>query len=261
MPEAVTVLILGGTTEAAPLARSLASDPSLRVVTSLAGRTRAPAALAGEVRSGGFGGAAGLATYLRDHGVGLLIDATHPFAAVMPHHAAAACERLDVPRLRLLRPAWTAGPGDRWIDAPSLTDAATLLPDQARRVFLATGRQGIEAFANDRARWFLVRLIDRPADPLPLVHHELVLGRGPFEPTQEVALMTRHKIDTVVTKNSGGTATYGKIAAARELGLPVVVVARPPQPAGETLAEVDDACAWVAANLPVSRRGGRRRTK
>ena len=245
MAEPRRLLILGGTHEAAELARRLAGRPDLRVVTSLAGRTRAPAALPGEVRRGGFGGVEGLCAYLGEAGIDLLIDATHPFAGIMPHSAAAACARLGMPRLRLLRPAWRAGSGDRWTDVPDAHAAADALHRTACRVFLATGRQGITAFSGLHQIWFLVRLIDTPEQTLPLAHHTLILGRGPFEEDAEIALLKSHEIDTVVSKNSGGGATHAKIAAARSLGLPVVMIARPHQPSGATVNDVDAALDWL----------------
>ena len=249
MAEPRRLLILGGTGEAAELARRLAPDPGLHVITSLAGRTRAPAKIPGQVRTGGFGGVAGLCGYLEAAAIDFLIDATHPFAAVMPHSAAAACARLGMPRLRLLRPAWQACDGDRWIPVSDMAGAALALERAGpSRVFLATGRQEIEAFAPLRAHWFLVRLIDRPEMDLPLARHELVLGRGPFQEDQEVVLLRARKIDTLVSKNSGGGATYAKILAARRLGLPVVMVARPAAPPGDVVPDVRSVLAWVAEN-------------
>jgi precorrin-6A/cobalt-precorrin-6A reductase len=245
--ETTRLLILGGTGEAAALAHRLSRMPGLAIVTSMAGRTRAPAAVPGELRVGGFGGAAGLTQYLRDKRVDLVVDATHPFAARISANAAAACAEVRVPRIMLIRPAWQPQASDRWIQVPNAAAAAAVLPDLGRRVFLSTGRQEIEAFANLPGLRFLVRLVDAPDAPLPLANHELILGRGPFAAEDEAALMQAHGIDVLVTKNSGGAATYGKIEAVRRLGLPVVMIGRPPVPAGGTVPGVDEAVAWVEA--------------
>jgi precorrin-6A/cobalt-precorrin-6A reductase len=152
-----------------------------------------------------------------------------------------------VPRLKLLRPAWKREPDDRWIEVETAAQAAEALPDLARRVFLAIGRQKIKAFERLAEVWFLVRLIDPPGGPLPLVRHEMVLGRGPFAESDEIALMQGHRIEALVAKNSGGDQTYAKIAATRHLGLPVIMIRRPQAPPGEIVETVDQALAWIAA--------------
>jgi len=243
------LLLLGGTGEATALAARLADDARIETITSLAGRTRAPAAIASEVRTGGFGGADGLSAYLTEYKIDILIDATHPYAARMPHIAAEACGRTGVPRLRLLRPPWAPVEGDRWIAAADLAAAAAALPGLARRVFLTTGQRDLEVFAPLADTWFLVRLIEPPAETLPLAHHEIRLARGPFRIENEIALMREHDIEAVVSKNSGGEATYGKIAAARTLDLPVVMVDRPVQPDGETADTIDACLAWLDMRL------------
>lgn len=249
MAERMRLLLLGGTGEAAALAAHLAGDPRIEAITSLAGRTRAPAAIAGQVRIGGFGGADGLATYLAQEKIDLLIDATHPYAARMPQAAAEACARTGVPRLRLLRPPWAPVDGDRWIAAADMAAVAAVLPGLARRIFLTTGQRDLDALAPLTDIWFLVRLIEPPADALPLKHHEVRLDRGPFQVEEEIALMRDHRIDAVVSKNSGGEATYGKIAAARTLGLPVVMVERPTAPSGETVETIDACLAWLETRM------------
>jgi precorrin-6A/cobalt-precorrin-6A reductase len=249
--EPARLLILGGTAEAAVLAgrlakdRRLAKDPRVRVITSLAGRTRNPAALRGEVRTGGFGGPEGLAAYLKAEAIELVVDATHPFAARISGNAEQACRAGAVPRLVLTRPPWQAEPGDRWTEVPSVEAAARALPKLGQRAFLSVGRQALSAFAELRETWFLVRLIDPPDGSPPLARHRLVLGRGPFDEAAESALLRHHRIDVVVSKNSGGAATYGKIAAARGIGLPVVMVSRPPTPEGEVALTLDQALAWI----------------
>ena len=245
MVEARRLLVLGGTREALDLARRATADPRLHVITSLAGRTRAPAAVPGELRVGGFGGAEGLARYLREAAIDLVVDATHPFAATMAGNAAAAGEAAGVPRLKLLRPPWRAEDGDRWIEVADTAAAAAALPGLAERVFLTTGRQDIEAFAGCADIRFLVRLIDPPDEPLPLADHEVILARGPFEIDEEAALLETHRIGALVSKNSGGTMTRAKIEAARRLGLPVVMIQRTAPPAGELVESVGGALKWI----------------
>ncbi len=247
MAEARRLLILGGTREALDLARRATADPRLHVITSLAGRTRAPAAVPGALRVGGFGGPGGLARYLREAAIDLVIDATHPFAATMARNAAEACAATRVLRLKLLRPLWRAAEGDHWIEVPDSAAAAAQLPDLAKRVFLTSGRRELAAFAALAETWFLVRLIEPPEGPLPLARHRLILARGPFAEDDETALLTEHRIEAVVAKNSGGALTYAKIAAARALALPVVMVQRPEAPGGETVESVEAAAAWLGA--------------
>jgi precorrin-6A/cobalt-precorrin-6A reductase len=213
------------------------------VITSLAGRVRDPRLPRGAVRIGGFGGPAALARWLGEHGVGAVVDATHPFAARISASAARACPAAGVRLLRLERPAWSARPGDRWHRVADLEEAAALVPALGRRVLLTTGRQGLAAFAAVDA-WFLVRCVDPPAPPLPR-RHELVLARGPYTLEGELALVDAHGIDLVVTKDSGGALTEAKLDAARARGLPVIVVDRPPRPDAPAVASVAQALAWV----------------
>jgi precorrin-6A/cobalt-precorrin-6A reductase len=245
MAERTRILLLGGTRDALELARRLVLDPRLEVTSSLAGRTWNPSRIPGELRVGGFGGPAGLARYLKDHAIDLLVDSTHAFAATMARNAAAACNELDLPRLKLLRPAWRPVEGDRWIEVTSAAEGAAALRGLAERVFLTSGRQEIEAFAELSDIWFLVRLIDPPENPLPLARYEVILDRGPFDEAAETALMEQHGIQALVSKNSGGGLTQAKIAAARRLGLPVVMIQRPDPPPGEIVESVEAALAWI----------------
>jgi precorrin-6A/cobalt-precorrin-6A reductase len=233
----VHVLILGGTAEARRLAELLAAErlPGLRVTNSLAGRVAAPRLPPGEVRVGGFGGADGLATWLRAHTVDAFIDATHPFAGTISFNAARAAATARVPLLALRRPGWVPAEGDVWHEAGSLEEAAALLPALGRRVFLTTGRMGLGAFAGLDELWFLVRSVDAPEGPHP-ARMEMLLDRGPFSLDGEREVLRAHRIDVVVTKDSGGAATAPKLTAAREAGLPVVVVRRPPVPDGVPVA-------------------------
>ncbi|MFD7555368.1 MULTISPECIES: cobalt-precorrin-6A reductase [unclassified Streptomyces] len=240
------VLILGGTTEARRLAAALVDSAAVRVTTSLAGRVGAPVLPPGETRIGGFGGPAGLAEWIAAHGVTHLVDATHPFAERMSFNAAEAAALSGVPLLALRRPGWTPEPGDAWTFVDSLAEAAELLPSLGSRAFLTTGRMGLHTFAHLTGMWFLVRSVDPPDAPVP-PRLEAVLARGPFTLDDERELLARHRIDVLVTKDSGGSATAPKLTAAREAGIPVLVVARPPMPEGVAVAEsVEAVLKWPA---------------
>lgn len=245
------LLILGGTTEAAALAEAAHRRPGLRIINSLAGRTLKPTPLPGETRVGGFGGAEKMADYLRQAGIDLVIDATHPFAAEISRNAAEACAGRNVPRLLLARPQWQRQPDDRWIEVDDVEEAAASLPKVGLRAFLTVGRKALQTFAGDAGAWFLVRVIDPPIDPsggVPTLGNcEIIGGRAPFAQADEMALMRKYRIDVLVSKNSGGVATYPKIAAARKLNLPVVMVRRPALPAGPRVESVEDALAWLEA--------------
>lgn len=225
------VLILGGTTEARELAAALVTRPGVRVTTSLAGRVTRPGAIAGEVRIGGFGGAEGLAAWLREEHVDALVDATHPFARAITWNAAQAAAETGVPSVVLRRPGWRPGPRDHWHHVDSLSAAADALPGLGRRVFLTTGRMELAAFAHLTDLHFVVRSVELPEPPMP-PHTEVLLARGPFTVAEESQLLYDHCIDVLVTKDSGGSATAAKLTAARELALPVVVVRRPSLPDG-----------------------------
>ena len=242
------LLILGGTGEAAALARGALArfGESLTVTTALAGRTRRPGPIPGQVRIGGFGGAGGLAAYLAMHGIDRLIDATHPFAAEISRAARLAADRAGVPRLSVLRPPWRRHPLDRWIEVDSLAAAALLVGRIGRRAWLTVGAGSVAAFAPATGVRFLVRLVDPPRERLPLRFHEVVLGRGPFSLAEERHLLQRHAIDVVVCKASGGAATEAKLVAARELSLPVIMVRRPPAEPGRSVETVEAALDWLA---------------
>jgi precorrin-6A/cobalt-precorrin-6A reductase len=243
------ILLLGGTGDSRLLAESLAGRADVEVISSLAGRTELPATLPGGLRIGGFGGVEALADYLASERIDLLVDATHPFAARISDNAEAACGKTGTPRLVLARPPWEQVAGDNWIHVAGPEAAAAALPGLAEQVFISVGRQELDAFAGLPRIWFLVRMIDAPRGDLPLTNYEVVLGRGPFEENGERALFLLHGIQALVTKNSGGEATYAKIAVARELGLPVVMIERPPHADQETAASVDEALGWIEARL------------
>lgn len=239
------LLILGGTGDAAELGVKVANIPGIEAIASLAGRTREPILPSGNVRVGGFGGAAGLADYLREMQIDVLIDATHPFASQISENAVMAARAVGIPHLMLIRRPWEKVVGDRWIEVDSTTAAAAILANQAKRVFLTVGRQELAAFAHLQDIWFLMRMIDPPATDALVPPGMILCDRGPFTLAQEREILIQHHIDTIVSKNSGGNATYAKIIAARELGIPVVMVKRPPIPVAEQAADVDTAVAWL----------------
>ncbi|GHI02845.1 cobalt-precorrin-6X reductase [Streptomyces cellostaticus] len=243
------VLILGGTTEARRLAELLHGTPGLKLTNSLAGRVASPRLPPGETRVGGFGGAEGLAAWLSEQTVDVIVDATHPFAGKISFNAAQAAAATHVPLLALRRPGWVPAEGDRWHEVGSLEEAARALPALGRRIFLTTGRMGLAAFADLDDLWFLVRSVDAPEPPHP-ARMEVLLDRGPFPLDGERELLRRHRIDVVVTKDSGGAATAPKLTAAREARLPVVVVRRPPVPEGVTVfPDPEKAAQWVREHL------------
>ncbi|MEF8793188.1 cobalt-precorrin-6A reductase [Thiohalorhabdus sp.] len=226
------VLILAGTTEANALARLLEGHSTLAATVSLAGRTNRPSRTALPYRSGGFGGVEGLADYLRANRVGAMVDATHPFAAGISTNAAAAAERTGVPSMALERPAWQPGPGDHWIPVPDLDAAAEALRSLGHRVLVTTGRQELVPYEAAPDKHYVIRTIDPPEPPPGLADAVYIQDRGPFDRESEAALMAEHGIDVLVTKNSGGDATRGKLDAARERGIPVMLVQRPARPEG-----------------------------
>ncbi|MGO9929614.1 MAG: cobalt-precorrin-6A reductase [Mycobacterium sp.] len=236
------VLLLGGTAEGRALAKTL--HPHVDVISSLAGRVPDPALPVGPVRIGGFGGVDGLRRWLKDERIDAVVDATHPFAATMTAHAAQACGELRIPHLVLARPAWQ--PGAAIVVASDSHAAETVARQRYSRVFLTTGRSGTAAFADSDA-YFLIRAVTAPDSALLPRHHELLLSRGPYRYDDELALLHKHRIDALVTKNSGGDMTRAKLDAAAALSIPVVMVARPPLPAGVTaVGTVQEAAEWVA---------------
>ena len=261
--EHMRVLILGGTTEASELARliagdNLTGDRRFDATLSLAGRTINPKALPLPTRVGGFGGVDGLARWLIEEHIEAVIDATHPYAPNISRNAVAACRRAGVPLGSLGRPAWPNETGDRWIDVPDAIAAARALGEATARIFLSLGRLEIAAFASAPQHRYIARSIDPPGDvPLP-PDIRFIFARGPFDEAAERALLQSERIEVIVSKNSGGSATYPKIAAARALGIPVVMIERPLKAAGTAIADANAAIAWLEAlNHPSapSRRG------
>jgi precorrin-6A/cobalt-precorrin-6A reductase len=240
------ILILGGTAEAAALAEALEGADNFLPVTSLAGRTRKPRRLAGKTRTGGFGGADGLAAYIKKNDIAALVDATHPHAAQITEHAASAAAQCGIPLARLGRAPWREEKGDRWTTVASVDAAAGALP-QGVRAFVTTGRQRLEPFLTRDDLWCLIRVVEMPVPSPDSARAKFLSARGPFAVEDETALMKEHRIDWLVSKNSGGTSSYAKIEAARALGLPVMMVA-PPDTAcvgGDNCETVAAVCDWL----------------
>ncbi|MGU3536910.1 cobalt-precorrin-6A reductase [Methylobacterium sp. A54F] len=235
------VLILGGTGEASALVRGLAAQGRHDVTLSLAGRTTAPKAEPVRTRIGGFGGAEGLAAYLAEHRIDRLVDATHPFAARISANAAAAAAKARVPLLAIRRPAWRREPGDLWTEVDDMAQAAAALGAPPRRVFLTIGRQEVGAFAVAPQHDYLVRSIEPVGDALPVPRLTHILARGPYDAASEAAFLRARAVAVLVSKNAGGAATAGKIAAARALRLPVVMVRRPAKPDVPAVADAEEA--------------------
>ncbi|ABA78988.1 cobalt-precorrin-6A reductase [Rhodobacter sphaeroides] len=238
------ILLLGGTTEASRMARALA-EAGLPAVFSYAGRTAAPVAQPLPLRVGGFGGTEGLAAYIREEGITHVIDATHPFAAQMSRNAVEACAATGTALVALERAPWAAGPGDRWIRVPSIEAAAEALPEAPARVFLAIGRLHLAAFAGRAQHHYLLRLVD-PPDALPLPRAEAIVARGPFTLAEDLELLRRHEIQWIVAKNAGGEGARAKLDAARELGLPVVLIDRPAIPPRPRVETPEAVLGWLA---------------
>ena len=242
------ILVLGGTGEARRLA-DLMVTAGLDVVTALAGKVTRPRLPRGEVRIGEFGGAEGLAHWLRENAVSAVIDATDPFADEISTDAVHAAAETGTPLLRLHRPPWTERPGDEWIRVPDTRTAAQVVAERFRRPMLTVGKQGASEFAGDTRGSYLIRCSEPPPGPLPH-RYLLVLDRGPFGEDSERTLMSRHRIDVLVTRNSGGDSSAAKLAAARDLRIPVVMVDRPEAPpAPETVHSVDEAARWLVGRF------------
>jgi precorrin-6A/cobalt-precorrin-6A reductase len=243
------VLILGGTTEARELAERLAPRPELEVTVSLAGRTERIAAHATPMRVGGFGGADGLARHLREADIAALIDATHPYADQISANAARAAADTGVAFAALRRPPWLPVEGDRWTPVADVEAAVHALGAAPRRAFLALGRQEVHAFERAPQHFYLVRSVDPVEPPLAVPRAAYGVERGPFDEAGDRALLLEHRIDAVVSRNSGGSAAYAKLAAARALGVEVIVLARPPLPEVPEVGSVQAAVDWLERAL------------
>ncbi|MBZ9936270.1 cobalt-precorrin-6A reductase [Mesorhizobium sp. BR1-1-16] len=252
---ATRLLILGGTTEARALAARIAALPNYSAVLSLAGRTVSPLAQAVPVRVGGFGGVAGLTAYLKAERIDALVVATHPFAARIAENATLAARDAGIPAVRLLRPPWTPGAGDDWRLFPSLESLVERLGETPRRLLVTIGRQEAHAFAAAPHHSYWFRSIEPIEPPLRLPNAEFLLERGPFTIEDEIALLSRHRIDVLVTKNSGGDATRAKLDAARALGIPVLMVDRPPASGLSEVGTVDAVLDFLDHHAPPAERG------
>ncbi|SMX36895.1 cobalt-precorrin-6A reductase [Maliponia aquimaris] len=239
------LLILGGTTEATALAQR-AAEAGLHGTVSFAGRVERPRRQPLPQRIGGFGGVAGLVDYLRAHKITHLVDATHPFAAQMSRNAVYAAQEAGIPMVALTRPAWTAQPGDRWTHVPDIAGAVRALNRPATRVLLAVGRMHLAEFAPNPQHFYLLRLVDPPQEPPPFDEYHVIVDRGPFTAEADRALMQAHDIRLVVSKNAGGSGASAKLAAARALDLPVLMIDRPALPARHELATPQEVLDWIA---------------
>jgi precorrin-6A/cobalt-precorrin-6A reductase len=247
----VKLLILAGTTEATAFAHA-AAERGIDGVVSFAGRVERPLRQPLPQRIGGFGGAEGLADYIRAEGITHVVDATHPFAAQMSRNAVAGCAARGVPLIALTRPAWEPAAGDRWTGVPDIAGAVAALDRPPERVMLAIGRQNLAEFAPRPQHFYLLRLIDPPTEPLPFPDAHVIVDRGPFDAEADRRLMEAHGIGLVVSKNAGGSGAYAKIAAARALGLPVVMIDRPALPARTEAHDPETVLAWIAhAGIPL----------
>jgi precorrin-6A/cobalt-precorrin-6A reductase len=243
----IRILILGGTVEARLLAMRLEGDARVSPLTSLAGVTRSPSRIAGEVRTGGFGGMEGLCDFIQAEHIALIVDATHPFAAQISAHAVQAGAQAGVPVLRLERPSWESQVGDDWVQVADINEAVRSIPEGAH-VLVTVGRQEVAPFfARDDVR-IVARMIEPLEESVP-GHAELLLARPPFTREQEKALMENKRITVLVAKNSGGDATFSKIDAARDLGLPVIMIARPEKSSLTTASSVDEMMKLIEANI------------
>lgn len=227
------------------MARALSRDDE-DAIFSYAGRTGHPQPQPLRTRIGGFGGIEGLRRFLRGQGISHVIDATHPFASGMSRNAIAACEAEGVALIALERPAWVEQPGDRWTRVADFDAAAAALPGDGSTVFLAIGRQNLAPFVGLNHRW-LLRFAELAAHPLR--DATLIVSRGPYTVAGDVALMQRHGVSHVVAKNAGGAAAEAKISAARQLGLPVLMIDRPALPARRAVATVDEVTRWLHGTL------------
>ncbi|WP_270730856.1 cobalt-precorrin-6A reductase [Shimia sp. Alg240-R146] len=238
------LLILGGTTEASLLARAVA-DRGVDAVFSYAGRVAAPKTQPVPTRIGGFGGVVGFANYIQQHNITHVVDATHPFAAQMSWNAYHGCEAAGVPLVAFSRPVWTAGDGDNWTHVANIDGAVSTLRGPARRVLLALGKQSVSAFASKPQHHYILRLVDVPQIAPDLPSHSIVVSRGPFDVAGDRALMQSHGVDLVICKNSGGVGAEAKLFAARELGVPVVMIDRPEVPTRQEMSTIKSVLDWA----------------
>ena len=237
-------LILGGTRDANLLADA-AARLGFDAVYSYAGRTGAPATQSLPTRIGGFGGARGLADYIEKQGITHVVDATHPFAAEISRNAVAACAVTGTALIALERAPWEKTADDNWIEVQDVAAAAAALPEQRARVFLAIGRQHLAPFFGKPQHAYTLRFVDAPDAALPLPDTRVIVSRGPFTLAGDLALMRSQRIEWIVARNSGGTGARAKIDAARELRLPVIMIARPALPERRRAESIDEVLAFL----------------
>ena len=244
MTKPANLLILGGTRNARDLAILLNPHKHINVLTSLAGRTQEPDRSFGQIRIGGFGGVAGMAQFLRQNDINLLVDSTHPFATRISQNAVEACELTGVERIVLDRPQWEKQPGDNWIDCKNLEEAVDKIP-AGTVAFLALGHQYLDTFSHRNDIRFIARMIDKPSTDIPLANLELVIAKPSHVAAEEEELFTRHNVRHLVCRNSGGTLIYAKIEAARNLKIPIFMIKRPPPPNGNCIDNIGDIAALI----------------
>ena len=238
------ILLLAGSGEARKLAEHLAKEPNVEAIASLSGATREPGKLPLQTRVGGFAGPEGFRNWVVEHGITAVIDATHPFAHRISKRTAEICASLNIPYLQVLRPEWRPGVGDNWTFIDHEEDASRHIPD-GKTVFLATGRQTLDRFSGLVGRRLICRQIDPPDRPFPFEGGEFLVGRPPFSVSDELKLFRELKVDWLIVKNAGGDRSRTKLDAARELGIPVLMINRPPQHEGTTVSTPEDAISWL----------------
>lgn len=234
------MLVLGGSTEGFEVAE-LFVGRGFEVITSFAGRTETRRTPVGFWRVGHFGGVTGLAAYLAVENIALVVDATHPYAASIKQNAAQACFEVGAPIIHVSRPAWRPEDGDDWRLAPTLEAAASLVPRTEGPCFLTVGRMKLAHFAKRHDVSFVIRTVEPPEPPFDHPKSVIVNDRGPFTLEAERALFEEHRFGSLVTANSGGSGAAAKLVAAREHGVPVVIVDRPPPPSGLVLDSTQEA--------------------
>jgi precorrin-6A/cobalt-precorrin-6A reductase len=247
----VKVLILGGTGKARELAQRMIpmfADVA-EIISSQAGVTINPKPVPGRVVTGGFGGISGLVEFMKREQIRIIIDATHPFAKTISDSAYVACTMNGAKRLTLGREMWNLPPGARWIEVENMKGAAEEISNSAKRVFITTGSRGLEAFSKLKNIWFLIRMIDQPTAPINLAKHQIITGLPPFEMASERELLLSNSIDVLVSKNSGGSATMGKINAALEIETPIILLRQPAKLPGLWTSSVDDCLQWLAEQI------------
>ena len=238
----MTILILSGTGEGREIAATLHQN-GVSLIASLAGATRNPRNQAVPTRIGGFGGASGFETYLKEHEITAVLDATHPFAHDISQRSHRVCVALNIPYCLFARPAWVATEQDLWTSLVDETEAAAHIKPSST-VFLATGRKTLNKFENLSNCRLICRQIDPPDGPFPFPNGEFLIGRPPFSVADEIALFRKLVVDWLIVKNAGGTASFSKLEAARELGLHVGMIERPDMPDARTVTTVKHAIEW-----------------